>query len=93
MSDASDENETSSAAESDTEDEVEEPVEETETADAEPAAAGDDAPATSPVIAAGVAVDSRRTSELAHPEDDRVFQQTAIGQIADQRAHGLIHFG
>src|SRR5205823_11911575 len=48
------------------------------------------APGPGIVIAAGlgpVRVDLRSAAELAHPEDERAVEQTALLQVADQRRH------
>ena len=35
----------------------------------------------------------RSSPKLTGPPDDRAVEQTTIGQILQQRCHGLIHFG
>ncbi len=55
--------------------------------------ASDHAPTPRPMVAAGIAIDPRRAAELAHPQDDCVAEQPARGQVFDERAHRLIHFG
>ncbi len=42
------------------------------------------------MVATGVAVDARRAAELAHPDDGRVFQQSAFGQVGHQGAGGFV---
>ena len=57
------------------------------------AAAGQDgAPAVGEVVAALLRVDLRRAAELAHPDDQRRVQQSAVFQVAHQgRPRGVEH--
>ena len=43
-----------------------------------------------PVVAAGVLVDLRRPSELAHADDQRAAGQAAVVQVVDQRREGAV---
>jgi hypothetical protein len=42
------------------------------------------------MVAALVAIDTRRPSEFAHPDDKRVLQQTTLLQIRKQRGPGRV---
>src|SRR5581483_1998733 len=55
------------------------------------AAPGDrEAEAVRPVVAPGQAVEPRRAPELAGTQHDRVPQQVALAQVADQRRDGRV---
>ena len=47
-------------------------------------------PAVGPMVAAGVGVNAGSTTELAQPHHNRVFPQSAVHQISNQRAHALV---
>ncbi len=49
-----------------------------------------DAPCLWPVITAGMAVDARGSSELAHGDDKRAFEEARSGEILENRGEGLI---
>src|SRR5437867_2198937 len=46
-----------------------------------------------PVVAAGAAVEPRRTAELCHPDHERLVQQTALCKVFKQGRVALIHDG
>src|SRR5207253_8636402 len=57
------------------------------------AAAEHHRPAASPVVAARILIDSRRSAEFAHPGDDRALPESLLNQIFDKCGHALIERG